>query len=63
MDEIPVFNRQYLYNAGEEIDAAMFSGDAFFAEQNRIALRWLMARWEKELATYDTSDQTEGGTK
>lgn len=40
---------EYLENACEEIDAAMFSGDDFLNEDNRKALKEYIGRWSREL--------------
>jgi len=40
---------EYLENACEEIDAAMFSGDCFDRDENRKGLLEYMARWQREL--------------
>lgn len=41
--------RQHLENAMEEIDAAMFGGDAFYDKTNADALGHYIARWERQL--------------
>ena len=51
------FNRQCLEDACEEIDAAIFSGDAFMDSDNRKELREYMARWERELKRLDKVDE------
>lgn len=33
----------------DDIDAAVFSGDMFMLEQNRIEFRYMMDRWESKL--------------
>ena len=35
--------------AMEEIDAAVFSGDMFMLEKNRVEFRTMMDRWESKL--------------
>jgi hypothetical protein len=35
--------------AMDEIDAAVFSGDVFMLEKNRIEFRAMMDRWESKL--------------
>jgi len=40
---------KYLFDAYEEIDAAMFSGDTYEDAEEREELRRLMARWERGL--------------
>jgi hypothetical protein len=35
--------------AMDEIDAAVFSGDMFMLEKNRIEFRTMMDRWESKL--------------
>jgi predicted phage gp36 major capsid-like protein len=47
------FTETYLNRAANEIDASMFSGDAFYDETNRKALREWIARWERGLARAD----------
>lgn len=37
----------------DEIDASMFSGDAFVNPEARKELREKMARWERELKNFD----------
>jgi CHASE1-domain containing sensor protein len=44
------FTESYLNKAANEIDAAMFSSDAFFDETNRTVMREWFARWERGLA-------------
>lgn len=39
----------HVARATDEIDAAMFSGDAFHMKDNREHLRHMMARWEREM--------------
>ena len=61
MDE---FTRGYLNEAADEIDAAMFSGDAFCEgsenpEQNRKVLREWMARWERGLKGHEAAEELE----
>lgn len=46
---------EYLENACEEIDAAMFSGDAFSKDENRKALREYIGRWEREMKRLEES--------
>ena len=44
--------RDYIAEACDEVDAAIFSGDAFDGQEgegNRQELRELMARWEEAL--------------
>lgn len=45
--------RDYIKDACEEIDSAMFSGDAFADAEQRKALRDYMERWERELKNWD----------
>lgn len=40
-------------DAIEEIDAALFSADTFVSKENRAELREMMARWERELKSFD----------
>jgi hypothetical protein len=44
------FTEPYLNKAANEIDAAMFSGDAFLDETNRTVMREWLSRWERGLA-------------
>jgi len=39
--------------AFDEIDAAVFSGDAFIDNEERAKFRSFMNRWEKELLSFD----------
>jgi hypothetical protein len=41
----------------ESIDAAMFSGDSFFAPEARKELREYLERWERELKRWDEADE------
>lgn len=45
--------RDYLDKATNSIDAAMFSGDPFLDPKARLALRNLMARWERGLQRWE----------
>ena len=36
-------------NAIDEIDAGIFSGDAFDDEESLLFLEWYLARWTREL--------------
>lgn len=47
--------RDYIYNACEEIDASVFSGDAFYDKEHRKQLREYMARWTRELMAIEES--------
>ena len=44
--------RDYIKDACEEIDAAMFSGDAFVDAEERKALRDYIERWTRELKNW-----------
>ncbi len=48
--------RDYIEKACEEIDAAMFTGDAFENAAERIALRKYLARWNRELTRREVDD-------
>lgn len=48
-------------SAVETIDAALFTGDAFFRADNRVALRTVIARWERRLTELSLSDESLGG--
>ena len=41
--------RDYIENACEEIDAAMFSGDEFDEKDEREKLREYIGRWERRM--------------
>ena len=41
--------RDYIFNACEEIDASMFSGDAFQDTEHREELKKYIGRWEREI--------------
>ena len=41
--------RQYIKEACEEIDAAMFSGDDFENIEARIELKEYIGRWQREM--------------
>ena len=43
----------YIGKACNQIDAGMFSGDAFFDPKAREELREWMARWERGLKEFD----------
>ena len=45
--------RKYIEDACEEIDAAMFTGDAFYDEEHRKSLLDYMERWKKEIKRLD----------
>jgi hypothetical protein len=45
--------RPHIENLLDNVDAAVFTGDQFFEKHARAEFRRLMARWEKELKTYD----------
>ena len=54
MDNLNEWRAQNAYNrlcdtAIDDIDAAVFTGDMFMLEENRIALREVMDRWESKL--------------
>lgn len=44
----------YIEEAMDEIDAAIFSGDTFTSGAARNRLREMMARWERGLVEFDT---------
>lgn len=39
--------------AFDQIDAAVFSGDVFMDNNERVKFREMMTRWEKELLNFD----------
>ena len=45
--------RDYIKDACEEIDAAVFSGGAFADAEERKTLRDYMERWGRELKNWD----------
>ena len=54
MDNLNKYRSQVAYKRLEDgpiddIDAALFTGDMFMLEENRIALREVMDRWESRL--------------
>ena len=51
--------RKYIENACEEIDAAIFVGDAFLEEEHRKGLIEYMERWTRELKRIDTMVNSE----
>jgi hypothetical protein len=53
METNPQFTHSYLYDATEQIDAAMFSGDSFMDPKNRAGLRFYIQRWLRELKVWD----------
>lgn len=46
----------YIKEAAEQIDAAIFVGDAFTDEINRLWLREQVARWERGLKAFDPAE-------
>ena len=49
--------RDYLEEAADEIDAAIFSGDAFLDPKHRERLRSFMARWERGLKEHEEAQE------
>lgn len=47
--------RDYIEDACDQIDAAIFSGDAFFDKGHIERLRWYMERWGKQLKENENS--------
>jgi hypothetical protein len=45
--------RDYIENACEEIDAAMFSGDAFMEKEERDALTDYIGRWHRKMKEWE----------
>ena len=45
--------RDYIENACEEIDAAMFSGDAFIEKEERDALSNYIGRWQRQMKEWE----------
>lgn len=52
----------YIKNACEEIDAAMFSGDAFEDAEERAALIQYMGRWQRQLTLLEKPAEDEVGS-
>ena len=48
--------RSYIEKACEEIDAAMFTGDAFIDGQHRKELTEYMVRWQKALKAWEKTE-------
>ena len=48
--------RGYIEQALDEVDASIFTGDAFLDENHRIELRDVMYRWEMKLREFDKID-------
>jgi hypothetical protein len=48
-----IIMRDYIEQACEEIDAAMFSGDAFIEEEERNKLREYIGRWERKMKEWE----------
>lgn len=49
--------RQYIEQAIEDIDAAIFSGDAFVDKDARKEMRETLARWERRLKQFDPTPE------
>ena len=45
--------RDYIENACEEIDAAMFSSDAFMEKGERDALTDYIGRWQRKMKEWE----------
>lgn len=45
--------RDYIEEACDQIDSAIFSGDAFIEPEARKELRGMMARWERGLKEHE----------
>ena len=50
--------RDYIEQACEEIDAAMFSGDAFNEKAERDSLRNYIGRWERQMKQWEEIEVT-----
>jgi type IV pilus biogenesis protein CpaD/CtpE len=48
--------RPHIEKLCDNIDAAVFSGDQFMEAAARARLRFFMARWEKQLESWDAFD-------
>ncbi|AWY09226.1 hypothetical protein vBRpoSV10_104 [Ruegeria phage vB_RpoS-V10] len=48
-------------NALEEIDAAVFSGDTFVREENRVILQEYLGRWSRAMVSFADDDDNEAG--
>lgn len=49
--------RAYIEEAVDQIDSAMFSGDAFLDLDHRKALREYMAAWERQMQSYEQEEE------
>ena len=56
---MPEFTCRHAAKSVDELDAGLFTGDAFADPENRAALRAYMARWERRLVEWEeiTADQ------
>lgn len=55
--------RNDTYDAIDRLDATMFGGDEFMASREvRQHFRYYLARWEKQLRSYDEFDAAMDGT-
>ena len=50
------FDDPHIEKATQEIDAAMFSGDAFISPAARAELRKMMERWQRGLLEWDAQE-------
>jgi ADP-dependent phosphofructokinase/glucokinase len=50
--------RDYIEQACEDIDAAMFSGNAFSEKSSREALRDYIGRWERQMKQWEEIEVT-----
>jgi hypothetical protein len=46
-------NRQYLEDACEQIDAAVFSGDTLYDDDDRAALKEYVQRWVRAIDSHE----------
>jgi hypothetical protein len=45
--------RDYIYDACEEIDAAMFSGEGFYSLDERTKLNDYIGRWQRKMKEFE----------
>ena len=50
---INIAMRKYIEQACEEIDAAMFSGDAFLEKEERESLTRYINRWQRQMKEFE----------
>ena len=62
MEELMKFDRDYLDDICDKMDAAVFSGDAFMSATNRKVMTLYICRWLKAMPDWEAMDRetTEG---